>query len=81
MLLNCKSKQFAEICISSYTNEYKHVIALDLTVQHICVNCQRCLDSVPIQVAACRAKWTVSRHTVHLAALMLRPWVNRCGVL
>lgn len=35
----------------------------------------------PRQVAACRPKCTVSRQTAHLAALMLRPTVNRWGML
>lgn len=35
----------------------------------------------PRQVAACRPKCTVSKQTAHLAALMLRPTVKRCGML
>ena len=37
--------------------------------------------SRPRQVAACRPKCTVSRHTVHFAALMLSPTVKRWGML
>lgn len=41
--------------------------------KHIC--------NLPRQVAAWRPKCTVSRHTVHLAALMLSPTVKRWAVL
>lgn len=48
---------------------------------HVVQSCSVRLCNLPRQVAAWRPKWTVSRHTVHLAALMLSPTVKRWAVL